>query len=73
MARVTKELERLLARAAKKLDAAQNARSDVDDYLEEHYGINTKEEYEKIEDSCTWCFGIDEDNVRELIEEKKNR
>ena len=45
MAKVTKELERLLARAAKKLDAAQDARSDVDDYLEEHYGINTKEEY----------------------------
>lgn len=73
MAKVTKELERLLARAAKKLDAAQDARSDVDDYLEEHYGINTKEEYEKIEDSCTWCFGIDEDNVRKLVEEKKNK
>lgn len=72
MAKVTKELERLLARAAKKLDAAQNARSDVEDYLEEHYGINTKEEYETIEDPCTWCFGINGDNVRELIGGKEN-
>ena len=69
--KVTKKLEELLAKASKKLDAAQNARSEVMDYLEEHYGIDTRDEYEKIEDQCTWCFGIDKDSVRELIEEVK--
>lgn len=69
--KVTKKLEELLAKASKKLDAAQNARSEVMDYLEEHYGIDTRDEYEKIEDQCTWCFGIDKDSVRELIEEAK--
>ena len=69
--KVTKKLEELLAKASKKLDAAQNARSEVMDYLEGHYGIDTRDEYEKIEDQCTWCFGIDKDSVRELIEEVK--
>ena len=41
------------------------------DYLEERYGINTREEYETMEDQCTWCYGINEDSVRELIEKTK--
>lgn len=69
--KVTKKLEELLAKASKKLDAAQDARSEVMDYLEEHYGIDTREEYEKIEDQCTWCYGVDEDSVRKLIEKAK--
>ena len=48
-----------------------NARSEVMDYLEEHYGIDTREEYEEIEDQCTWCYGVDEDSVRKLIEKAK--
>lgn len=66
--KVTKKLEELLTKASKKLDAAQDARSEVMDYLEEHYGIDTREEYEKLEDQCTWCYGIDEDSVRKLVE-----
>jgi hypothetical protein len=69
--KVTKKLEGLLAKASKKLDAAQDARSEVMDYLEEHYGIDTREEYEEIEDQCTWCYGVDEDSVRKLIEKAK--
>lgn len=69
--KVTKKLEELLAKASKKLDAAQDARSEVMYYLEEHYGIDTGDEYEKIEDQCTWCFGIDKNSVRELIEKAK--
>lgn len=69
--KVTKKLEGLLAKASKKLDAAQDARSEVMDYLEEHYEIDTREEYEEIEDQCTWCYGVDEDSVRKLIEKAK--
>ena len=69
--KVTKKLEELLAKASKKLDAAQDARSEVMDYLEAHYAIDTREEYEEIEDQCTWCYGIDEDSVRKLIEKAK--
>ena len=69
--KVTKKLEELLEKASKKLDAAQDARSEVMDYLEEHYGIDTREEYEEIEDRCTWCYGIDKDSVRKLIEKAK--
>lgn len=69
--KVTKKLEELLAKASKKLDAAQDAKSEVMDYLEEHYGIDTREEYEVIEDQYTWCYGIDEDSVRKLIEKAK--
>ena len=71
--KVTKKLEKLLAKASKKLDAAQDARSEVMDYLEERYGINTREEYETMEDQCTWCDGINEDSVRELIEKAGKR
>ena len=69
--KVTKKLEELLEKASKKLDAAQDARSEVMDYLEEHYGIDTREEYEEIEDQGTWCYGIDKDSVRKLIEKAK--
>lgn len=69
--KVTKKLEELLAKASKKLDAAQDARNEVMYYLEEHYGIDTRDEYEEIEDQCTWCFGIDKNSVRELIEKAK--
>ena len=69
--KVTKKLEELLAKASKKLDSAQDAKSEVMDYLEEHYGIDTREEYKEIEDQYTWCYGIDEDNVRKLIENAK--
>ena len=69
--KVTKKLEEFLAKASKKLDAVQNARSEVMDYLEKYYGIDTREEYEEIEDQCTWCYGIDKDSVRKMIEKAK--
>ena len=40
-------------------------------YLEEHYGIDTQEYFELLEDNVTWCYGIDSDKVRELIEKTK--
>ena len=43
------------------------------DYLEEHYDIDTREEYETIEDSLTWCYAIDVDAVEKLIQETKKR
>ena len=45
--KVTKKLEELLEKASKKLDAAQDARSEVMDYLEEHYGIDTERNMKK--------------------------
>lgn len=53
--KVTKKLEELLAKASKKLDAAQDARSEVMDYLEEHYGIDTREEWTTV---CLQYNGI---------------
>ena len=72
MAKVTKKLENMLAKASKKLEEAQDARSEVMNYLEEHYGIDTREHYESLEDNVTWCYGIDSDKVKELIEKTKS-
>ena len=66
--KITKKLENMLAKASKKLEEAQDARNEVMNYLEEHYGIDTQEYFELLEDNATWCYGIDSDKVRELIE-----
>lgn len=67
-----KELNKLIEKFHKKLKEAQDARSEVMDYLEEHYDIDTREECECIEDSLTWCYGIDTDRVEGLIEKQRN-
>lgn len=67
---MTKELERLIAKADKKLEEAQDARYEAMAYIEEHYGIDTNAYYEEIEDELTWCYGIDAAAVQDLIEKK---
>ena len=62
-----KELQELIRNFNQKLEEAQDARSEVMDYLEEHYDIDTRTESDTIEDSLTWCYGIDEDAVKKLI------
>lgn len=70
---MNKELNKLIGNFHKKLEEAQDARSEAMDYLEEHYDIDTRDENETIEDSLTWCYGIDVDAVEKLIEETKKR
>ena len=65
------ELIALIGNFYQKFEEAQDARSEVMDYLEEHYDIDTRYESETIEDSLTWCYGIDVDAVEKLIEESK--
>ena len=66
-----KELQELIRKFNQKLEEAQDARSEVMDYLEEHYDIDTRAESDTIEDSLTWCYGIDEDAVVKLIDKTK--
>lgn len=70
---MNKELKKLIENFHKKLEEAQDARSEVLDYLEEHYDIDTRAESETIEDSLTWCYAIDVDAVEKLIAEAKKR
>lgn len=67
------ELITLIGNFYQKFEEAQDARSEVMDYLEEHYDIDTRNESEIIEDSLVWCYGIDVDAVEKLIEETKKR
>ena len=62
-----KELRKLIDDFNKKLAEAQDARSEVMDYLEEKYDIDTREEYETLEDECDWCYGIDIRGIEKLI------
>ena len=66
--KITKKLENMLVKASKKLEEAQDSRDEVINYLEEHYGIDTHEYSELLEDNDIWCYGINNDKVRELIE-----
>lgn len=70
---MNKKIEKLIENFHKKLEEAQDARSEVLDYLEEHYDIDTRAENETIEDSLTWCYAIDVDAVEKLITEAKKR
>lgn len=54
-----------------KFEEAQDARSEVMDYLAETYGIDTDEEYDTIEDNLTWVYGIDVDRVKKLISKEE--
>ena len=64
-----KNLQKLIENFNKKLEAAQDARSEVMDYLEEKYDIDTRAEYETLEDECNWCYGIDIRGLESLISE----
>ena len=67
---MTNELKKLIAKANKKLEDAKDARSEVMYYIEENYGIDTDYYSDVMEDGCNWCYGLDYDEVRRLIEEK---
>lgn len=62
-----KELQKLIDDFNKKLAEAQDARSEVMYYLEDKYDIDTREEYETLEDECDWCYGIDIRGIEKLI------
>ena len=65
-----KELQELIKIFNKKLAEAQDARSEVLNYLEEKYGIDTVDAAETLEDECDWCYGIDMEGVENLISGK---
>lgn len=70
--KMTKQLEHLIDRFYKKLDAAQDARNDVMEYLQDHYDIDTNAYCETLSSEYDWCFGIDVSSIQELIEENNN-
>ena len=65
-----KVLQELIKNFNKKLTAAQDARSEVMNYLEEKYEIDTTYECVTLEDECDWCYGIDMEGVECLISGK---
>lgn len=67
---MTKELENLLNNFNKKLEAAQDAHAEVEAYLLDKYGIDYRNEYESLEDSCNWCYGFDRRKMEMLIAER---
>lgn len=62
-----KKLQELIKEFNRKLEEAQDARSEVMYYLEEEYEIDTYEECETLENECDWCYGIDVAAVERLI------
>ncbi len=64
---MNKEFQKLIENFNKKLEDAQAARSEVMDYLEEKYEIDTNEESETLEDECDWCYGINIEGLKNLI------
>ena len=70
---MNKKLQKLIENFNKKFEAAQDARSEVMDYLEERYGIDTREESQTIEDEVSWCYGIDVGAVEKLISKSNGR
>lgn len=67
---MNKKLQELIEDFNKKLSEAQDARSEVMDYLEDEYGIDTVYEGETLEDSCSWCYGIDTRELKKLIDRR---
>lgn len=68
---MTNELKELIKKAGKALDEAQDARSKVIDYLENHYGITDTSEYNYFEDECNWCYGLNERKINMAIEQSR--
>lgn len=63
------ELRKLLNKFNKKLYAAQDARYEIECYLEDKYGIDPHEHCEYLENEYEWCYGFDESHIENLIEE----
>ncbi len=68
------KLQELIKNFNSKLTDAQMARTEVMHYLEDNYDIDTRENWETIENSYDWCYGIDTNGIKRLIEqsEKEN-
>ena len=62
-----KKLQKLIENFNKKLDEAQTARSEVMDYLEEKYDIDTVAMYEMLESKDDWCYGINISGLEKII------
>ena len=65
------KLQELIRDFEKKLSEVQDARQEVLDYLEDNYDIDTRENWEELEDEHNWCYGIDTDGVKYLIEQRE--
>ena len=63
--------EKLLEVFKNKLDEAYDAREEVISFLEDNFEFNGREEAEEIEEECTWVYGIDEDFMNKIIEERE--
>ena len=63
--------EKLLEVFKNKLDEAYDARDEVISFLEDNFEFNGREEAEEIEEECTWVYGIDEDFMNKIIEERE--
>ena len=65
-------LQELIKNFEKKLSEAQDARQEVMDYLEDNYDIDTRENWETLELETNWCYDIDTDGVKYLIEQSES-
>jgi hypothetical protein len=68
---MTKELQELIKKANETLSEAQAARTEVIDYLEEHYDITDISGYDYFEDECDWCYGLNVEKINMAIEQSK--
>ena len=68
---MTNELKELIKKANEKLNEAQDARSAVIEYLEEHYDITDTSGYDYFEDECDWCYGLNVEKINMAIEQSK--
>ena len=66
------KLQELIRDFEKKLSEAQDARQEVMDYLEDYYDIDTRENWETLELETNWCYDIDTDGVKYLIEQSES-
>lgn len=60
----------LLKNFNSKLEDAKHARSEIMDYLEEEYGIDTDAE-NGLEEECDWCYGVDTFKIERAIKRVK--
>lgn len=65
-----KKLQKLIEKFNRTLEAAQDARAEIIDYLEEKYDITNSDVINYIEDKLDWCYGIDISHIESLIKEK---
>lgn len=65
------KLQELIKNFEKKLSEAQDARQEVMDYLEDNYDIDTRENWETLELETNWCYDIDTDGIKYLIEQSE--